>query len=154
MVSGFALPLYLVISVISVVAITLMLPKPLYIPAVKFCVFTKTNALARTVINTTAAVMCMMLIAPAYDYYNVSKFKELKVTTEPGSVQDQSEIASQLNASLLGSVIAMMFLVRHLGVCMAERDDAMEKLQQMGIETEGIKADKRDIQGPAVVKEE
>jgi len=47
------------------------------------------------------------------------------VTTEPGSAQDQSEIASQLNASLLGSVIAMMFLVRHLGVCMAERDDAM-----------------------------
>lgn len=53
-----------------------------------------------------------------------SKFKELKVTTEPGSAQDQAEIASQLNASLLGSVIAMMFLVRHLGVCMAERDDA------------------------------
>ena len=47
------------------------------------------------------------------------------MTTEPGSAQDQSEIASQLNASLLGSVIAMMFLVRHLGVCMAERDDAM-----------------------------
>ena len=54
MVSGFALPLYLVISVISVMAITLMLPKPFYIPAVKLCVFTKTNALARTVINTTA----------------------------------------------------------------------------------------------------
>ena len=203
----------------------------------------------------------MLLIAPAYDYYNVrfaaigilldpcvgietiscvpsrvdlrcvaippvsspkavwkrSKYKELKITTEPGSAQDQSEIASQLNASLLGSVIAMMFLVRHLGVCMAERDDAMvrarpalaerklqrccgkrnpsgrlaccsshsgasrldagfrdqrwlrractrrltcccgvaqDKLAQMGIETDSIKADKREMQGPAVVKEE
>ena len=54
MVSGFALPLYLVISVIGVMAVTLMLPKPFYYPAVKLCVFTQTNALARTVINTTA----------------------------------------------------------------------------------------------------
>ena len=54
MVSGFALPLYLVISVIGVMAITLMLPKPFYYPAVKLCVLTQTNALARTVINTTA----------------------------------------------------------------------------------------------------
>lgn len=58
MVSGFALPLYLVISIIGVMALTLMLPKPFYVPAVKLCVFTKTNALARTVINTTAGAPC------------------------------------------------------------------------------------------------
>ena len=58
MVSGFALPLYLVISVIGTLALTLMLPKPFYVPAVKLCVFTKTNALARTVVNTMAGALC------------------------------------------------------------------------------------------------
>ena len=57
MVSGFALPLYLVIAVISTLALTLMLPKPFYLPAGKLCVFTKTNALARTVVNTMAGTI-------------------------------------------------------------------------------------------------
>ena len=35
MVSGFALPLYLVISFIGMVALSLMLPHPLYVPGVK-----------------------------------------------------------------------------------------------------------------------
>jgi hypothetical protein len=35
MVSGFALPLYLVISFIGMVALSLMLPHPFYVPGVK-----------------------------------------------------------------------------------------------------------------------
>ena len=62
------------------------------------------------------------------------------MTTEPGSAQDQSEIASQLNASLLGSVISMMFLVRHLGVCMAERDDAMVRRLPKPIQATSLEA--------------
>ena len=42
--------------------------------------------------------------------------------------RDQTEISSQLNASLIIAVISMLFLTRHLGIAMHERDEAQVTL--------------------------
>jgi len=143
MVAGFSIPLYIILAFIGTVALNLMLPAPLYRPAVALCVFTRRNGLARTVINTSTGFLLLMLIAPAYEYYTVSKFQKAKMG-DPGASHiatdptDNSEVSSQLNASLIVSVIAMLFLTRHLGVAMHERDEAQEVASKLGGHVERV----------------
>ena len=61
----------MLLSVESVIAGMLMLPAPLYQPAVALCVFTSRNALAKTVINTIAFILALMLTAPVYEFWNI-----------------------------------------------------------------------------------
>lgn len=67
---GFSIPLYFMLTVECGVASMLMLPSPLYKPAAALCVFITRNAMARTCVNTVAGVMMLMLIAPAYEFWN------------------------------------------------------------------------------------
>lgn len=71
MVAGFSIPLYMVLTVIGGVAMTLLLPYPLYKPGVTLCVFSGKNAMARTVINTLTAFLSLMMVTPLYEYWNM-----------------------------------------------------------------------------------
>lgn len=112
------------LAVECVIASMLMMPAPFYKPAAALCVFSTQNAVAKTVINTLSGVLALMLVAPAYEYWSISESKENKLVTDPSSPGAHTELASQLNMSLILAVVSTLFLTRHLGVVTYQRDEA------------------------------
>mmetsp|Transcript_19965 Transcript_19965/g.60342 ORF Transcript_19965/g.60342 Transcript_19965/m.60342 type:complete len:89 (-) Transcript_19965:109-375(-) len=72
---GFVLPLYVIVGIESFLAFQLMLPLPLCMPAVKLCRFFKVNTVARTIINTSAAFLTILLLSPLYDTWAMHRAK-------------------------------------------------------------------------------
>lgn len=127
---GFVLPLYLIIGFQAILGVNLMLPLPLCMPAVKFCRFCKHNTVARTVINTAAGFLMVLMLAPAYDAWMLSRAKKLAthVTADALSDTTTEEATSQLSACLTGASIGNLFMLRHLGATIDERENLKAQL--------------------------
>lgn len=137
---GFVVPLYIIIGLESLLAFVLMLPLPFCKPAVALCRFSKHNTVARTVINTAATFLSILLLSPLYDTYALHKAKEEASHATPESLAKTSsgEVTSQLSASLTAAAIGNLFLLRHLGACIDEREALRSQLQAAGIEPDTI----------------
>jgi predicted transporter len=64
----------------------LMMPLPICLPAVALCRFSKHNTVARTVINTSAAFLSILMLSPLYDTYAMHKAKENASHATPESL--------------------------------------------------------------------
>jgi hypothetical protein len=132
---GFVVPLYIICGLESLLGFWLMLPMPFCLPAVALCRFSKHNTVARTVINTTAAFLSILLLAPLYDNYTMHKAKENASHATPESLVETTgnEANSLLSASLTAAAICNLFMLRHLGACIDEREKLRVQLQDAGI---------------------
>jgi hypothetical protein len=133
---GFVVPLYIICGVEALLGFCLMLPLPLCLPAVALCRFSKHNSIARTVINTSAAFLTILLVSPLYDAYAMSRAKAEASHATPESLVKTSsgEATSQLSACLTAAAISNLFMLRHMGACIDEREKLRSQLVDAGIE--------------------
>lgn len=136
MTMGFVIPLYIIVGLESILGFFLMLPMPLCMPAVKLCRFSKDNQIARTVVNTSAVFLMILLCQPLYDTYILHKAKEQASASSAEELASTTsgEATSQLTASLTAAAVANMFLLRHLGSVIDEREQLKKQLVSSGIE--------------------
>lgn len=155
---GFVVPLYIICGLEAFLGFCLMLPLPLCMPAVALCRFSKHNSIARTVINTSAAFLTILLLSPLYDTYAMHKAKAESSHTTPESLVKTSsgEATSQLSACLTAAAISNLFMLRHMGACIDEREKLRAQLVEAGLEPDemtgtvngrkpGAKAEQADI---------
>lgn len=117
---GFALPLYGIISLETLLALILMLPDPLSEPAIFLFRQTKTQ-IGRTFLFTTALFLCVLLISPMYDAYTVHQQKKASVGMSDFAEADTGQAAAQLSACLNLAALFMMFLLRRLALVLDDR---------------------------------
>jgi len=108
----------------AVVAILLLLPLPFSRPAILLCKLTRTEV-GRTVVMTTAAVLTALLAAPAWDLVHMADHPEpaLGASLE----RREQEATSNLSAVLTGSTLMTMFVLRKLGLALADLDELTSK---------------------------
>ena len=70
----------------ALLGIWLMMPMPICLPAVALCRFSKHNTVARTVINTSAGFLSILMLSPLYDTYAMHKAKENASHATPESL--------------------------------------------------------------------
>ncbi|KAA6417824.1 MAG: hypothetical protein FRX49_12181, partial [Trebouxia sp. A1-2] len=117
---GFTLPLLVFGGLEGFIAILLLLPLPFCRPAIFICKLTKTHA-GRTVVITISIVLLALLLAPLYDLIHMHDRPE--ETAGASSERRESEATANLGAVLTGSTLVTMFVVRKLGLTLAELDD-------------------------------
>lgn len=133
---GFVVPLYIICGIEALLGFWLMMPLPICLPAVALCRFSKHNTVARTVINTSAAFLSILMLSPLYDTYAMHKAKENASHATPESLVETTggEANSLLSASLTAAAISNLFMLRHLGACIDEREKLRMQLVDAGIE--------------------
>jgi len=117
---GFTLPLLVFGGLEGLIAILLLLPLPFCRPAILICKLTKTHA-GRTVVITISVVLLALLLAPLYDLVHMHDSPEDTAGASPE--RRESEATANLGAVLTGSTLVTMFVVRKLGLTLAELDD-------------------------------
>jgi predicted membrane-bound spermidine synthase len=117
---GFTLPLLVFGGLEGLVAALLLLPLPFSRPAIWLCKQSKSQ-IGRTVVYTIAAVLLVMLAAPLYDILHLHDRPE--ATAGVNIERRETEATANLGAVLTGSTLVTMFVLRKLGLALAEIDD-------------------------------
>eukprot|EP00891_Asterochloris_glomerata_P006412 jgi/Astpho2/6412/Aster-08098 len=121
---SFVVPLMAFGGVEAVVAILLLLPLPFSRPAILLCKLTRTEV-GRTVVMTTAAVLFALLAAPAWDLVHMADHPQPAVGAS--LERREQEATSNLSAVLTGSTLMTMFVLRKLGLALADLDELTSK---------------------------
>jgi hypothetical protein len=75
----------------------LMMPMPICMPAVALCRFSKHNTVARTVINTSAGFLGILLLSPLYDTYSMHRAKKDASHATPESLVETWGLAPSVS---------------------------------------------------------
>ncbi|DBA84216.1 hypothetical protein WJX79_005706 [Trebouxia sp. C0005] len=133
---GFAIPLLILGAILSAIGILLLSPPPFDKPAVLLCRATKTSA-GWTVVATLSTVLAVMSVSPLWD---VAHMRRHAKESSADSLQRRSQmVEAQLTAVLTGACLVLIFVVRKLGLVIAQRDSLTTSQQAMLKQVEGLR---------------
>lgn len=117
---GFVLPLIILLTLESTVALLLLAPRPFNRPAIALCKLSKTQVGA-TVVYTVSAFLLILLASPIYDATRLYYATRDKAHLGLDEGEDQAA-KTQLSAFLTTAALLMMYLLRNFGITLAEND--------------------------------
>lgn len=124
---GFTLPLYVLLGLELILAADLLLPLPLSRPAILVCKGTKTDV-GRSVFFTIFFFLLVLAASPVYDIWALHVQKERSAESLMSQERRETEASSNLSLTLTGTCMAMLIIVRQLGMALAEVDELRTKV--------------------------
>jgi len=128
---GFSLQLYVLLGVELTLAGLLCLPLPISRPAV-FIVKLSKDQVGRSIVGTIALFLVVLMASPVYDMYTLHQQKHKSAEGLLSQERRETEASSNLSLTLTGTCLALLLIIRTLGLSLAELDDLRTKYEPNG----------------------